>query len=52
MFGLDYAEINWLMFPSLRKIVDQHKDDKLFDDIEDLEFTTLVENYKIEYAYI
>lgn len=51
-FGALYAEFNWLLFPSLKKIYKDNMYDKVFDHIDRLDLTAEVQKIKTEFTFI
>lgn len=52
MFSLDYAELHWMTFPSLRQIVDTVGRKQLFDDLREGDLSHNEESYNASYAFI
>jgi hypothetical protein len=52
MFGLAYAEFNWLAFPCLSKIYKTLDKKEFFAEFDGVDWSTDEEIFKIEYAFI
>lgn len=52
MFGLPYAEFNWMLFSCLNKVVENIGARELFDDISYQDWSSEEESYRCEYAFI
>jgi hypothetical protein len=52
MFGLAYAEFNWMVFPCLRQLVEKIGPRELFTDLGLYDWASEEESYRAEYAFI
>ena len=52
MFGLPYAEFNWMLFSCLTQVVKNIGEHELFDDIAYQDWSSEEESYRCEYAFI
>jgi hypothetical protein len=52
MFGLTYAEFNWMIFPCLKKLFDSMNQREMFVDLEGVDWASEEESYRPEYSFI
>jgi hypothetical protein len=52
MFGLTYVEFNWKLFPCLNELVEKIGPRELFTDLDQYDWDSEEESYKIEFAFI
>lgn len=52
MFGLSYAEFNWMLFPCLKQVVEKIGPRELFTDLDLHDWASEEESYKAEFAFI
>ena len=52
MFGLTYAEFNWMLFPCLKQLVEKIGPSQLFSDLDLYDWASEEESYRVDYAFV